>query len=58
MVKGWQVFSDGMLVYRCYGCHSRLCGNVLLKPLDSGLRRNDAGAVVEHLLRLKQGPTE
>ena len=43
MIKGWQVFSDGTLICRCYGYHSRLCGNVLLKPLDSGLRRNDEG---------------
>ena len=26
-------------------CHSRCCGNVLLKPLDSGLRRNDGGEI-------------
>ena len=31
------------------------CGNALLKPLDSGLRRNDAGAVVENLSRVKHG---
>ena len=30
------------------GCHSRLCGHVLYKPLDSGLRRNDGEAEVKN----------
>ena len=54
----WRAFPDGALSGYPRGCHSRLCGNVLLKPLDSGLRRNDEGAVVENLSRVKHGLTE
>ena len=43
-VNGWQVLPDGGFGCRSC-CHSRLRGNGLHKPLDSGLRRNDDGAL-------------
>ena len=51
----WRALPDGALSGYPRGCHSRLCGNALLKPLDSGLRRNDEGAVVEHPLSSEAG---
>ena len=42
-MKRWQVLADGALGGRACGCHSRLRGNGLSKPLDSSLRWNDGG---------------
>ena len=41
MVKGWQVLPDSKFSYRACILSFPRCGNGLLKPLDSGLRRND-----------------
>ena len=36
-------------------CHSRLSENVLNKPLDSGLRRNDGGGRGQAFIRYGKG---
>ena len=43
MVKGWQGLPDSTFSYRAGVLSFPLGGNGLLKPLDSGLRRNDGG---------------
>ena len=40
VVKGWPILPGGAFGCRSC-CHSRLCGNGLLKPLDSSFRWND-----------------
>ena len=41
MIDGCRIFQVMPLC-----CHSRISGNGLFQPLDSGLRRNDGGAIV------------
>ena len=41
MVNGRRVLADGAFGLSCLWLSFPLCGNVLSKPLDSGLRRND-----------------
>ena len=54
--KGWQVLSDGTFGCHAYGCHSRLRGNGLHKPLDSGLRRNDGREIPTFAGMTEGGP--
>ena len=44
----WQVLSDGALVGYPFKLSFPQSGNGLSKPLDSGLRRNDAGGEFRH----------
>ena len=46
MVKGWQVLPDGAFGYLACVLSFPRCGNGLLNPLDSGLRRNDDEGVM------------
>ena len=57
-VKEWQVLWDGALDCRSCDCHSRLRGNGLHKPLDSGLRRNDGGWIPAFTRRSRRAMTE
>ena len=47
-----QVLPDGTSDCHACGCHSRLRGNGCLKPLDSGLRRNDGGGWISACSRI------
>ena len=55
VVNEGQVLPDGTSGCRACGCHSRLRGNGLHKPLDSGFRRNDGGGCGQVFVRNGKG---